>query len=91
MDGRLEVQFYTKYRFPQEQEAFGVEYKRCATLNYKTYRSAEVIDYRNTKKTTALPELLQEKSISSSNTRSGALKLDTVVVEYMKKGLAQSH
>ena len=28
VDGRLEVQFYTKYRFPQEEED-GVEYKRC--------------------------------------------------------------
>ena len=55
----------------------------------KADRYVQSIEDRNTKTAALLEELLQSKSISSSNTRTGALKLNTVVVKYLKKTLAE--
>ena len=72
----------------KSKKQVGVEYERCARRRpIDTY---EAIDQGPEHK-----ELQQEalqwysQGTSSSNTRTRALKLDTVVVEYMKKRLAE--
>ena len=64
MDGRLEVQDFIQSI--DSHKAFGVEYERCAGRTTRPIDAYEAIDYYRNTKTTALPELLQAKSISSS-------------------------